>query len=161
MPDIFASSPGNVLEFKPGGPALPFQVRVPGFGGFQTHKGIITSVGIQQGGNYQFLHTLRNFVYVYVFGERIAELVIGGAMFLNPCDGEAQDARGSGFEKVYEFYERHRISRNPNPLQITIGAGVGMLSLKSFLVGVAIQAADPASMIGSFSFKLNYLPEQT
>jgi len=158
MPDVFASSPGNVVEFKPDGPALPFQVRVPGFGGFQTHKGIITSVGIQQGGNFQFLHTLRNFVYVYVFGERIAELVISGAMFLNPCEG--QDP-ASGFEKVYEFYEQNRISRNPNPLQVSIGAGAGMISLKSFLVGVGLQAADPASMIGSFSFKLNYLPEQT
>jgi hypothetical protein len=157
MPDVFASSPGNVLEFKPDGPAMPFQVRVPGFGGFQTHKGIITSVGIQQGGNYQFLHTLRNFVYVYVFGERIAELVISGAMYLNPCEGA--DPAG-GFEKLYEFYEKNRISRNPEPLKIAIGIGAGMISLKSFLVGVGLQATDPSSMIGSFSFKLNYLPEQ-
>lgn len=158
MPDIFASSPGNVMEYKPEGPAMPFSVRVPGFNGFQTHKGIITSVGIQQGGNFQFLHTLRNFVYVYVFGERIAELVLGGALFLNPCP---VDEALSGFEKVYEFYELNRISKNPNPLQISIGVGAAMVSLKSFLVGINLQAADPASMIGSFSMKLNYLPDQS
>lgn len=167
MPDVFATVAGSVYEFKPGGGALPFTAAVGAGLTFDRVRGVVTAVGLSQQGNFQFLHTLRNFVYVYVFGERIADLTLSGVMFLNPCQGGAAAAAAggaaaalaggdTGWKRVYDFYNQYRISKNPTPVVVTVGG----VTVEAFLVGMNMQAQDPANMLGQFSMSLKYLPDQ-
>ena len=156
MPDIFNSRPGSVLQVAVPGGALPFQIQLEGWDGFSVQKAIITSIGLQQSGNFQFLHTLRNFVYVYVFGEKIAEMVVSGVCFLNPCPTE-QGAGRSGFEEVYAYYMKNRMVSRPTPVKMVIGTSI---TLEAFLTNVNIVANNPAEMIGQFTLNFSYLPDQ-
>ena len=47
MPDVFATSPGAVYEFRSGGGALPFTLSVADGLSFARVKGVVTAVGIQ------------------------------------------------------------------------------------------------------------------
>lgn len=155
MPDIFATSPGSVYEFTPGGGALPFTVAVGAGLTFARVRGVVTAVGISQQGNFQFLHTLRNYVYVYVFGERIADLTVSGVMFLNSCR-DGQNDRDTGWRKIYDFYDQYRLSKNPAPVVVSIGG----ITVEAFLVGMTMQAQDAGNMLGQFSMAFKYLPDQ-
>lgn len=154
MPDIFASSPGAIYEFKPAGGAVPFAVNVGAGLTFARVGGIVTAVGVSQQANVQFLTTLRNYVYVYVFGERIADLTVSGIMFLNPCPD--QQGGDTGWKKVYDFYDQFRMSKNPAPVVVNVGG----VTVEAFLVGMTMGAQDPANMIGQFSMAFKYLPDQ-
>lgn len=152
MPDIFATTPGGVYEFSVGQSALPFTVKVGSGVNYASLKGVVTSIGIQQQSNFQFLHTLRNLIYVYVFGERIADLTVGGTVFLSPCGTAGQ----TGWKLMYDFYEANRISRRETPVDVVIGG----IPFRAFLVGLGLSANDPANVVGQFSLSFKYLPNQ-
>lgn len=154
MADIFATTPGSVYEFTPGGAALPFTVNVGAGVTFNRLRAVVNAVGLSQQASVQFLHTLRNYVYVYVFGERIADLTVSGVMFLNPCDGG--QGGETGWRRVYDFYNEYRISKNPAPVVVTVGG----VTVEGFLVGMTMTAQDPANMIGQFTMAFKYLPDQ-
>lgn len=42
----------------------------------------VTGFALEMGGNYQFLHTVSDFIYFYSFGDRISELNITGMAFI-------------------------------------------------------------------------------
>lgn len=158
MPDIFNSRPGSVLQVPVPAGALPFQIQLDGWDGFVVQKSIISAIGLQQQGNFQFLHTLRNFVYVYVFGEKMADMVVSGICFLNPCAGDEQQALvRSGFEEVYAYYMKNRLVARPTPVKMVIGTSI---TLEAFLTKVDLNANNPAEMLAQFTMYFNYLPDQ-
>lgn len=116
-------------------------------------KAIVTSAGLAAQSNVQFIHTLRDLIYVYVFGERAATLTVSGVIFGGGCDGGP-----SGIESVFNYYNTYRISNSGRQVAIQFGtSSVGRFN--AFLVGAPTMAiTDPAMNMGQFSFTFQVFP---
>jgi hypothetical protein len=132
---------------------------------FNDLMAIATSVGIQGQGGFQFMHALREFIYVYVFTERIGEIVVNGLAFPAVCNfgpqgpqtgPQAVCAQGiSGLERIMTWYECNRITTRAEPITITLGVDV---SYTAFLVGIKADIVNPETGIAQFSLRFNYVP---
>ena len=129
-------------------------LRVDGWTGFVSMKAILTQLGITETVNSQFLHTLRNYIYVYVFGDRISEMVLGGIAMANPgCPpGEM-----TGYELVYQYYQRYRLSNRGLPINIVIGSTI---RLRCFLIGFRQEITDPSTGLAQFGLRIRYVPRR-
>ena len=135
-----------------GGP-LPFRIVMAGVDMTDPNtnhtRAIVTQGGIVERGSYQFLHTLNETIYAYVFGDRIGELRISGICFADPCDGSK-----SGMQQVIETYRDNRISRSGEPVQVSFGE----VNYVSFLVGMTLDITDSEHNLGQWSFSFNTFP---
>lgn len=154
MPDLFSTTPGTVTKIG-GNALLPMQVTLGGWGGYSLFKAIIAQAGVRRGGRYQFMYTLRDFIYVYVFGEKLGEITIAGVAFPGACakDGVAFNDK-TGFELVLGYYEKYRLSRTGLPITITIAT----TSFSAFLTDIDLGIQDPATQLTSFTMKFLFPP---
>jgi hypothetical protein len=113
---------------------------------------ICTQAGVIANGNFQFLHTINDTIFVYVFGDRISELAISGVAFGEPCDGLRP-----GIEEVFTLYTRDRIAVRAQPLIVLLGTR----SFNAFLTGVSAEITDAETQLTQFSFRLHCFPAQT
>lgn len=166
VPDVFMSVPGSVMVFaKP--MASGFFAYMFGNNtardvfstgtSYDFTRCILTSISINESANYQFLTTLRNFTYLYSFGDKISSIDVSGIAFLNPeCDGV------SGIHSAYNFYSRNKVSNNLNPITFSLvsfsAAGRMVKTFKCFLVSGSVAITDPNSMVGNFAFRMFYMP---
>lgn len=125
-------------------------IDIPGF------EGIITSLSLELSGNYQFLHTLNDFIYVYSFGDRIGTLNVSGVGFTKTCDG----GKGS-LLKVYEYYKDKRISKAKSAMTIVIRDSEATGTFFGFLTGARIDATSDTAVgpLGYWSLRFELLPE--
>jgi hypothetical protein len=166
MPDLFSSGPGRVVQLV--GPTLPMSIRITSghnnnlydqWRGFTGFKSIITGLSINGQSGYQILHTLNQFLYIYSFGERAADLTITGLSFLANCH-DPLSAGGwlavpTGLDHLINFYRRNRLSWRGAPLAITIGA---FTTLYGFLVAMRADMNDTVSGISQFSLAFKCPP---
>jgi hypothetical protein len=113
---------------------------------------ICTQAGITHNGNFQFLHTINDTIYVYVFGDRIAELTIAGVAFSQLCGSPI-----AGINETMALYERDRIAVRARPLVVTLGR----YHFKSFLTGMTANVSDSELQLTQFNFRFNCFPAQT
>lgn len=165
-PDVFMSTPGSVMVMYKSVDS-GFYVRLQGaVAGDELSSGkaydsmrcIVTSTTVNESSNFQFLTTLRNFTYLYTFGDKMSELDVGGISFLNPeCDG------ASGVHAIYDFFSRNKVSNSLRPITFTWvsfsrGAAARTRTFKTFLASFNVAITDPAAMFAAFSLKLYYMP---
>lgn len=165
---LLASRPGYVVAIEDTD-VLPVKISLDDWNGFDSMISILTSIGIRTSGNTQFLHTLRNFIYVYSFGDRISDLVISGLAFNRSCTsiGPEPDPADpsvvssptdSGLERLLDYYDRNKTSHREQALSIAIGRRP---ALQGFLSELSVNLDDPATMVARFSLGIKYLPEGT
>jgi len=157
MPAFFAHDRGAVVRVTSqnggGGGVLPFRVLMQGVGiGSQNVNAIVTSASINEKGNVQFLHTVSETIYAYIFGDRIGELTVSGICFANPCSGGE-----SGMEQVLERYRVNRIATRAAPVLVSFGTTV----YRSFLVGLSLNVSNPELQLGEWSFRFNTFPRES
>jgi hypothetical protein len=116
-------------------------------------KTALTSLGIGTQANFQFFHSLRNVIHVYVFGDKIGEVALGGVCFPSLC---GNPSAGAGLDYVLDFYNTWKISSYGRPLTIAVGA---YHSFEGFLTGCRADVADPQSGLIQFSFRFHVLPD--
>lgn len=163
--DVFMSTPGSVMVMYKdiqNGFYTTLQGATKGDDlsttrGYDSMRCIITSTVISESANFQFLTTLRNFTYLYAFGDKMSELDVGGIAFLNAeCDG------ASGVHAIYDFFTRNKVSNSLKPITFTQVAfssrGNRSKTFKAFLGSFNLAITDPASMVAQFSMKLYYMP---
>lgn len=164
MPDIFSSGPGRVTQLVGGG--LPMTLTIgntasnnfyDAWRGFTGFKSVITGLAIQEQSAVQFLHTLRQFIYVYTFGERIADVSINGLSFMANCQDNfaANPAPVTGLEYLVSFYRVNRIGTSGVPLAINIGS---FISFWGFLVGLRAEIVEPGTGLAQFSMAFRCPP---
>ena len=130
--------------------------------GWTSQKSIITRLMLAYQGNYQFLHTIGNDVYVYVFGDRIGQITISGMSMTSDCGCGAKGGGGDptgkqhGFELIMAWYQKNRIANRKAPIIITIGS----TAIEGFVVGLNGEAADPATRLVQYSLTMMVLPEK-
>lgn len=163
--NIFSTGAGKVVSVEQD--AIPIAFAVDGSQTtFNDLKAIVTSVGFQAQGGYQFMHALREFIYVYVFTERVGEIVINGLAFPDDCGmigPQSEDdwscVHGqTGMERVITWYECNRITSRAEPIVIAFGADV---AYESFLTSAKVDIANAETGIAQFSLRFNYIPNIT
>lgn len=111
-------------------------------------KGLITGVSAALTGNYQFLHTVNNFIYLYAFGDRISTINISGLGFIKTCPG----SDNAQIQKIYDFYKTNRVARRMSPLNIVIsGDGGSSFKFIGYLTGMNIDAKN-AEALGTVGY---------
>jgi hypothetical protein len=154
MPAFFSHGRGRVARvtslYTQAGGLLPFRIVMTDIDitGPST-RAIITQAAIVENGNYQFLHTLNDTIYAYVFGDRIGELTVSGMCFADTCG-----VGTSGMKQIIDNYRRNRIGAAGRPVQVSFGE----TSYKGFLVGMNVDLADPEQMIGQWTYRFNTFP---
>jgi hypothetical protein len=105
---------------------------------------ICTGVSVSTQGNYQFLLTLRNYTYVYVFGERMGDFTVSGVSLAGLCNGFGDD----GMSSAIDYYNSYCISATGRPITLSLGS----YATYAFLVGGSFNHADPESRLGQFAY---------
>lgn len=153
MPLFFSHARGSVKRVEgPWQGAPNLRIRVQGMQDNITRDhAIITQVGVTQNGNFQFVHTLNDQIFVYVFGDRISEVRISGIAFGHPCDG--QDS--NGLEDILQGYEEKKLSATGRPVTVLVGSK----RFQSFLTGVSLEVVDPELQLGQFTYRFHSFPQ--
>lgn len=152
---IFEGTPGRVLRISD--PALPATIRPivtpdPAIT-FSQERSIINRITISQQTNHQFLHTLGNDIFIYVFGDRMGRVVLSGISVTEECNS---GDREHGLEKMLRFYRNNKLSSRQNPVQIAIGSTV----FTGFITGMTNDLADPKTWLVQFALTVAIVPEK-
>jgi hypothetical protein len=126
---------------------LPFSF---GLGGMPTAHCLVQGVSGTTQGNYQFLLTLMNFTYVYIFGEKMGDFTVTGLTLQADCDGW-----GYGMSDIITYYNLNSISVTGSPVVISF-AGYGAWA---FLTSATFKQADPQTKIGQFQLQLKTITQ--
>jgi len=153
VPDIFSTARGSVVAVD--GPGVTVRVALEGWQGYNGFKAVITGVNLETENGTQFLHTLRDFIYVYTFGERVGQMTIQGVTFAVACGDDAGEASYHGLEYAYAYYLRARASELTRPVTVTLG---GDTTFFAFVVGMRADLDDTESTMGRFSLVLKTVP---
>ena len=155
MPVVFSENTGRVVAINDGVAAGAISLAsVTGDTqiSFNTHRTIITRLGVSAAGNYQFLHTIGNDVYVYVFGDRMGQIVVHGISFAQDCNSRTDH----GFERLLGWYEQNRIAVRKAPVTVTIGSNK---AFKGFLTALAGDVQDSLHRTIQFQLTISLLPD--
>ena len=156
MPAFFAHRRGQVARVipqvnAPGG-VLPLRIIADGMDMHTPQtRAIVTQAAIVENGNFQFLHTLDETVYAYIFGDRIGELRLSGICFSDTCNGQS-----SGLQQISEQYKKNKISKLGRP--VSVGFGNAAMNYIGFLVGMGLEVADAERNLGQWTFRFNTFP---
>lgn len=150
MPITFGTSAGQVVRIKPKDAADLFKISFEG----ADLSLPVTGIAIEQSGNYQFLHTVNNFIYVYSFGDRIGDMTISGLGFANPCGLAAEDIK---LCKIFEFYDQNKLSAGKK-LSVTVSDC--SVSFNAFLTGMRTEMVDTQNLVGQWSLRLHVVPNK-
>lgn len=151
---VLANRPGQVTVVRtPGDQGMPIAVAGALGSWFPRFRAILTGVTVALDGNFQFQHTLRDVIYVYVFGDRISQLRIEGLAFAAGCP----DGGPSGIEMIMEAYQGNRIAARPDPLQLAIGVGPAG-RFRGYMTGFRADIVKPEARIAQFSFTFHVFP---
>lgn len=149
-----ASSPGRTIAFPdPHARGATTFIRTSPTFGWSSEQSIITRVTLAHRGNYQFLHSIGNDIYVYVFGDRIGQATISGLSMSQDC--ETPGRRDHGFERVLRWYRDNRLAQQKTPVVLTIGS----TPIEGFIVGVDGDIVDPSTRLMQYSLTMVILPE--
>jgi hypothetical protein len=151
MDNIYSHSTGMVNTIA--GVGLPALLNFYGVGlNVQPVFAFLSSVQGENEVGHQFMHTLRDFIYVYVFGERMGTLAIGGKAITRGCETYT----GTGMAAVGSFYGSNRLTNaiySPTqPLvQAVLGTGLNAFSIYGFLIKYQAQIPDPDAPFMDFT----------
>lgn len=153
---VLSSAPGRIVAL-PEIPGFPLRLTIEGLGGFNEMQAVVTSLGYNEACNVQFMHTLRNYIYVYSFGDRIADLVIGGIAATTGACGIDTDADAEfnepGIERVLRYWRTYRLSHSGRPVRVTMGLRT---TFNAFLISKGTTFQDVGNGLAQFSFNLKY-----
>jgi hypothetical protein len=157
LPDDNNRGRVTLLEGTPG--AFQMEQWRTGGGNMFQFKSLITDVSIQEQGNYQFLHTLGNHIYLYIFGDRVGQLGVSGLSFWSgslgsACDNNIMDL---GIIRVINWYRQNRIVRRSSPIIVTLGTR----AFQAFLVGFRCNKMNLGLRQFQFHMDLALLPDES
>lgn len=130
-------------------------LQVDGWAGFQEFKAIFTRLQLAEQTNHQFLHTLGNRIYMYVFGDRIGQLGLTGLAFYDACG--SGDNR-IGLSHVRNYFRQMRLSQRQNPLRVTIDPTT---VFECYLHSIQADTVNTADRMFQFNLTLALLPDES
>lgn len=164
--DIFSNQAGAVVAVP--SPGIPMGMFLQGWGGYVPMKSIITGFSLHNSSGPQFSHSLRDFINIYIFGERISPLTITGVSFshvcerfdeaiANPITGQTAFAPNyHGLEYVLSYYNAFRVSTLGAPVTIILGLSTVIFG---FLLEVEINMQDANQQVCGFTMIFKAVPQ--
>jgi len=155
MPTVFSPVSGAIVKIRSDNNKV-FAVRFSNGGGGDINFNIpMSGFALEQNGNYQFLHTLNDFIYVYSFGDRVSELVVSGLGFAtDSCNVVGSSKPGA----LLDFYAENRLFKN-GKLSVTLGDSENA-TFYAFLTGMRLELQDAQTMIAQWSLRFNVVPKK-
>lgn len=129
---------------------------------YANHRTIITRIGLSAAGNFQFLHTIGNDVFVYVFGDRMGMVNLHGLSFAQACpppenqQPEVDNSDNHGFELLYKWYQTYRIAARKAPVTVAIGNNT---RFQGFVTGLSGDVQDSMHRTIQFQMTIATLPD--
>jgi len=158
MPVIYEGNAGRVFAVPDRVATGLIQIaNISGEGGqisYTTHNTIITGVGISTSGNYQFLHTIGNDIYVYVFGDRMGTLELKGLSFADQCPAN-NATEYHGFERLLRWYNQNRLAFRKDTVRVVLGRST---VVDGFVTSLSASGEDAQTRSIRFSMGLSLLP---
>lgn len=126
---------------------------------FRAHRSIITRFTVAHQSNFQFLHTVGNEIYIYVFGDRVGQMTVSGLSFAADCgiNSSGVGSGSHGFEGVLKWYEENRVSAKQDPVKVMVGSGE---AINGFVVGMTADVVDHNIRLMSWNLSLMVLPKK-
>ena len=162
MSVLFGTKPGvgkgYVVRFDDSG-VMPALIQLPqvensAFGDTWKSTVILTSAGLSQQANVQYMHTLKEHIYVYSFGQRMGEMVLNGIMMWNTSNPTTQ----SGLWAVMKFYKAFNVGQQLTPVTVILGAN-GSVNISGFLDNMTTTYSDPDKGLVGFRMHFSTLPD--
>ena len=121
---------------------------------------IITGMSLEMSGNYQFLHTVNDFIYFYAFGDRVGQLSISGIGFVKPC---GENTKRPPILSLYDYYMTNRASkRGGKAFAITLADNSGPRTFHGFLTGVRLDVNDGTiGTVGYWTLRFDVIPQRS
>ena len=115
---------------------------------------IVTGMSLNLAANYQFMHSLDDFIYVYAFGERIGDLSFNGIGFVNAC-GDGADRMN--IMRLYEYYNTNVSTGVVRPIDITITSSTKSANLRGVLTAVRVDVVEENGIMGHWSLNFKVI----
>lgn len=112
----------------------------------------VTGFALELSGNYQFLHTVSDFIYFYGFGDRVGELTVSGMGFLSTC--QDADTKVCG---IYDYYMTNRIAAKDKAISISMDACGAFFG---FLTGMRLEVPRPELPIAQWVLRFHVIPNK-
>lgn len=127
---------------------------------FDTHRVLITRVGVSKSCNYQLLHSLGSVVYVYVFGDRVGSVVISGLAVGGPVSYGARCTfeSGTGMDLAMAYFDQNRIANSQNENR-EIEVVIGKTPIRGFLTDMQLNILNPEFQLAEFQMVIRTIPE--
>jgi hypothetical protein len=126
-------------------------------------RSIVTNVSIAQQTNHQFLHTLGNDIFIYVFGDRIGQISLSGFSFMNSTEADCEGSSGAagvkdkhGLDLILGWYKRNKLSSRREAVDVVLGS----TAFKAFVVGISTQVQDPKTFLVGYNMTMALIPEK-
>jgi hypothetical protein len=99
------------------------------------------------------LHTLGNDIFIYVFGDRVGQIMLEGLSFVENCGGGGGQ---HGMEQMLEYYKNNKLSSKKDPVQILIGG----TTITGFITGMTNDVVDPKTWLAKYQLSVAIMPEK-
>lgn len=155
MATIFESRPGQVvaLDNADGDLGLPLTIDTIQGSWFAPFQSILTELSLALDGNFQFTHTCKDVIYVYVFGSRISQMRVSGLAFSDSCAA----GNRTGLEQVLDFYNRNQVASRQTPIQVQIGTTAAG-RFRGYLTNIRADIVKAEARISQFSLLFHVFP---
>lgn len=155
MPTLFMNRPGQAVALPGDAGDQGMPLTIDGIQGswFPSFTSILTELSLALDGNFQFTHTCKDIVYVYVFGRRISAMRISGLAFADRCPGGG----ATGIEQVIDYYNQNGIAQRPTPIQVQIGTS-GAGRFRGYLTNARAEIVKAEARIGQFALLFSVFP---
>lgn len=147
MSDIIACRRGTVITIE-GCEGIPAMLTVDGF---NAKAAVIIAPAVGQKVNIQFMTSLKEAVYAYVFGDQMGNISLNGFAFASRCDDDS-----NGIKELFEYYDEYRASVRKEIVTITIADR----AFSGFLVALNVRPQSPENMVSEFNMELSSLPDK-
>ena len=147
---IFPSAVGQpAVVSDPNALPLSFQFVLGNWLSNNLTQCILQGITLNSQGNYQFLPTIGNFTYVYVFGELMGDITITGLALA----GECPDNNLHGMINAMDYYSEYAIGNTGLPIPINMAG----FAFSGFLVSGTWGYTDPKTRIGQFQYNFKVI----
>lgn len=154
MPIFFAGIPGRTAVLSdPAVQGTLSLVTTNPYLGYASHRTIITRFSHSERCNVQFLHTMGNQIYVYVFGDRVGSLTLSGISVAGDC---SDSGAAHGAELALSWYWLNRASYRQAPVRFVLGSRT---AFDGFVTGVSQEAVDSETRLVQFGIEVQVPPE--
>lgn len=125
---------------------------------YVSHNTIFTRLGLSTAANVQFAHSIGNDIYIYVFGDRMGQIVLHSLSFADNSGNNTVKENPSmhGFEQFFNWYRQNRVVMRRTPVIVTIGLAT---AFRGFITSLNADVQDPLHRTIQSQMTLSLLPD--